>query len=231
MTSFLRKSLNPDSSSLDWHFTNLGSPARPHCLTSLESINHLHFLGSAQHRPAYISPFLPHSQRSEPGKNRSFWLRYLWWTGRTSLWQSARQGKWKILQTGWNDFACFQSGNACFYNKSKARIARHFSVMIPWGWVGKRDRGLKETWNCFDGYFWAVEGSLSWELWSPFISFQPLLTFWLHPSLVFCLICSRLPHYLIFQMSGLGLFDSAQDNPCVRVMPFYLPTIWACNKC
>lgn len=46
-------------------------------------------------------------------------------------------------------------------------------------------------------------------------------------SLVICLMCSRLLHYLIFRLSGLGPLHSAQDSSSVPVTLFNLPKLWA----
>lgn len=70
------------------------------------------------------SPFcLPLPVRAPVGTARSS-VRSVWETGRTPLQQPARQRKWKILQMGWNDSTCFQSGITCFKNKTRVLRAR-----------------------------------------------------------------------------------------------------------
>lgn len=53
-------------------------------------------------------------------------VRPVWDTGRTPRQQPVRQRKWNILQMGWDDSACFQSGITCF---------RDITVASAAGWI------------------------------------------------------------------------------------------------
>lgn len=149
------KSLSLNSSSPQSHFTLTSST-----LLCTQSGNHLdlsHFLSprSLSHPLSLAVYFSPHffpipyllhlilsrspisgspfclPSTAEPGGNSSCWRSSSERdAGRTPRQQPARQRKWNILQMGWDDSTCFQSGVTCFRNITEASAARRITSLL-----------------------------------------------------------------------------------------------------
>lgn len=69
-------------------------------------------------------------------------VRSVWDTGRTPRQQPARQRKWNVLQMGWDDSTCFQSGITCFRNITEASVAGQITSLLF-----KKKKKAAERWK------------------------------------------------------------------------------------